>query len=190
MPQKLKISGPVAGAGLVISTVDPHRPEPPDVQKRSQFLTGAKRLTGQLQQERGLEIAQPHHKARERLEALHNELCVLEELLGTKAPDHVGPAAAAAGEALFSTLGKACFASESEAVAWARRSLPLSKAWAAAGRDADERAKAGRDHHRVRRDFWTDAERLACGIARHATVSGVTDAGRAVDEILTAGKWK
>jgi len=190
MTQKIKISGPVGGAGIVISTVDPHTPQPPDHAKRAQFLLGAERLTAQLQQERGEDHVRPHHKARERLEALHNELAVLEELLAQKLPDHVGPAAAAAGKVLFATLGKACFESESQAAAWARKSLPLTEAWKAAERDATERARANRDHQRVRKTFWEAAEALAGGVTRHSSVGGCLDLGRAIDECLTAGKWK
>ena len=131
MPQKIKISGPVGGAGIVVSSVDPHTPQPPDHQKRAQFLLGAERLTAQLQQERGEDHVRPHHKARERLEALHNELAVLEELLAQKLPDHVGPAANKAGKILLKLLGRDCFESEAAATAWARKSLPLSAAWAA-----------------------------------------------------------
>ena len=190
MPQKIKISGPVGGAGIVISTVDPHTPQPPDHAKRAQFLLGAERLTAQLQQERGTEHAQPHHAARERLEELHNELLILEELIAQKLPDHVSPAAAAAGKVLFATLGKACFESESQAAAWARKSLPLTEAWKAAERDATERGRTIRDHQRVRKTFWEDAERLAGGISRTCTVGGCTDLGRAIDETLQAGKWR
>lgn len=190
MSKRLKISGPVGGAGLVVSTVDPHTPQPPDHQKRTQFLLGAERLTAQLQQERGTEHAQPKREALEKLGELHNELSILEELLAQKTPDHVSPAATAAGKVLFATLGRDCFASEAEAIAWARKSLPLSAAWKAAGADADERAKAGRDHQRVRRDFWERAERLAGEIARHATRGGCTDLGAALDEVSTAGKWR
>ena len=191
MSQRLKISGPPSGAGIVVSSVDPHAPPPPpDHEKRSQFLLGAERLTAQLQQERGEDHVRPHHKARERLEALHNELAVLEELLAQKLPDHVGPAANKAGKILLKLLGRDCFESEAAATAWARKSLPLSAAWAAAGRDADERARANRDHQRVRKTFWEAAEALAGGVTRHSSVGGCLDLGRAIDECLTAGKWE
>ncbi len=189
MTRKLKISGPVGGAGIVISTVDPHRPEPPDVQKRQRFMKGASRLIEQLAQERGTEHAQQHHAARERLEALHNELAVLEELLAQKTPDHVGPAAAAAGQALFKALGPDCFETESQAAAWAKKYLPLSAAWKAAEADATERGRTIRDHQRVRRDFWERAAALAGAIARHATRGGCLDLGAALDETLEAGRW-
>jgi len=188
--KRIKISGPPTGAGIYVTPVDPHAHQPPDHQKRSQFLLGAQRLTAQLQQERGEEHAQPHHAAREKLGEVHNELCALEELLAVKLPDHVSPAANKAGKALFKLLGRDCFESEAEAAAWARKSLPLSAAWKAAGRDADERGRANRDRQRVRKTFWEDAERLAGGIARTCTVGGCTDLGRAIDECLTAGKWK
>lgn len=190
MPQKLKISGPVGGAGIIVSSVDPFKPQPPDHEKRQRFMLGAERLTAQLQQERGEAFAQPHHKARERLEALHNELCALEELLAVKLADHVSPAANKAGKVLFKLLGRDCFESEAEAIGWARKSLPLSAAWKAAGADADERGRAGRDRQRVRKTFWTDAERLAGQITRHSSVGGCLDLGRAIDETLEAGKWK
>lgn len=190
MSQRLKISGPVGGAGIIVSSVDPFKPQPPDHQKRAQFMKGAERLIGQLEQERGTEHAQPKREALEKLEALHNELCVLEELLAQKSPDHVGPAAAAAGKVLFKLLGRDCFETESQAAAWARKSLPLTSAWKAAERDATERGRANRDHQRVRKTFWEDAERLAGGIARTCTVGGCTDLGRAIDECLTAGKWR
>lgn len=190
MPQKLKISGPVGGAGIIVSSVDPFKPQPPDHEKRQRFMLGAERLTAQLQQERGEEHAQPKREALERLGELHNELLILEEQLGTKAADHVGPAAAAAGKSLFAVLGKSCFASEAEAAALARKFLPLSAAWAAAGRDADERGRTARDHQRVRRDFWERAEALAGGVTRHSSVGGCLDLGRAIDEVLTAGKWR
>lgn len=188
--KRIKISGPPAGAGLYVAPVDPHTPQPPDHAKRSQFLLGAERLTARLQQERGEEHAQPHHKALEALKGLHNELCALEELLAVKLPDHVGPAASKAGQALFKLLGRDCFASEAEAVSWGRKYLPLTEAWREAGRDADERVRTARDHQLARRDFWTDAERLAGAIARHATRGGCIDLGKAIDECLTAGKWK
>ena len=190
MPQKLKISGPVGGAGIIVSSVDPFKPQPPDHEKRQRFLLGAGRLISQLEQERGTEAAQPKREALAKLGELHNELSILEEQLATKAPDHITPAATAAGKVLFATLGKACFASEAEAVGWARKSLPLTAAWKAAGRDADERGRTARDHQRVRKTFWEDAERLAGGIARHATRGGCTDLGAAIDECLTAGKWR
>jgi len=190
MSKRIKISGPPTGAGIYVTPVDPQVPQPPDHQKRGQFLLGAERLTAQLQQERGEEHAQPHHKARERLEALHNELLILEEQLGTKLPDHVGPAAAAAGKSLFAVLGKSCFASEAEAVGWSRKFLPLTEAWREAGADADERGRTARDHQRVRRDFWERAAALAGGVTRHSSVGGCLDLGRAIDEVLTAGKWK
>ena len=189
MTRKLKISGPVGGAGIVISTVDPHRPEPPDVQKRQRFMKGAGRLIDQMQQERGTEHAKPKREALEKLEALHNELAVLEELLAQKLPDHVSPAANKAGKALFKLLGRDCFETEAQAAAWARKYLPLTAAWAKAGADADERGRTARDHQRVRRDFWERAAALAGGIARTCTVGGCTDLGRAIDECLTAGRW-
>lgn len=188
--KRIKISGPPTGAGIYVTPVDPHKPQPPDHQKRAQFLLGAERLTAQLQQERGLEIAQPKHAAREKLDALHNELSILEELLAVKSPDHVGPAAAAAGKALFKALGRDCFESEAEATGWARKSLPLSAAWKAAEADANERGRAERDRQRVRRAFWEDAATLAGKITRHAAVGGCLDLGRAIDETLEAGKWK
>lgn len=190
MSKRLKISGPATGAGLVVSTVDPFTPQPPDHQKRQRFMLGAERLIGQLEQERGEAYAQPHHKALEALKGLHNELCALEELLAVKLADHVSPAASAAGKSLFKALGRDCFASEAEAIAWARKSLPLSAAWKAAGADADERGRAERDRQKARRTFWEDAEALAGGIARHATRGGCTDLGAAIDECLTAGKWR
>ena len=190
MTKRIKISGPHGGGGIYVTPVDPHAHQPPDHQKRAQFLLGAERLIGQLAQERGTEHAQPHHKARERLEELHNELAVLEELLARKSPDHVGPAAAAAGKSLFAVLGKSCFASEAEAVSWGRKYLPLTEAWARAGADADERGRTARDRQRVRKTFWEAAEALAGGVTRHSSVGGCLDLGRAIDECLTAGKWK
>lgn len=190
MPQKLKISGPVGGAGIIVSSVDPFKPQPPDHEKRQRFMLGAERLTAQLQQERGEEHAQPKREALERLGELHNELSIIEELLAVKSPDHVSPAANKAGEVLFKLLGRDCFESEAEAIGWARKSLPLSAAWKAAGADADERGRAERDRQRVRRTFWTDAERLAGQITRHSSVGGCLDLGRAVDEVLESGRWK
>ena len=190
MTRKLKITGPATGAGIVVSTADPFTPQPPDHEKRQRFMLGAGRLIDQMQQERGTEHAQPKREALEKLGEVHNTLAILEEQLATKAPDHITPAANKAGKILFATLGKACFASEAEAVSWARKSLPLSAAWAAAGRDADERARANRDHQRMRRDFWERAEALAGGVTRHSSVGGCLDLGRAVDETLQAGKWK
>ena len=190
MSKKLQISGPVGGGGIIVSSVDPFKPEPPDHDKRAQFLLGAERLTAQLQQERGEEHVRPHHKAREKLAELHAELAILEEQVAAKAPDHITPAATAAGKVLFKLLGRDCFASEGEAVSWGRKYLPLSAAWAAAERDADERARANRDHQRMRRDFWERAEALAGGVTRHSSVGGCLDLGRAVDETLQAGKWK
>ena len=188
--KRIKISGPPTGAGIYVTPVDPHAHQPPDHQKRAQYLTGASRLIGQIAQERGEEHAQPKREALEKLEALHNELAIIEELLAVKLPDHVGPAANKAGKVLFKLLGRDCFESEAEATSWARKSLPLTAAWKAAGRDADERGRANRDHQKLRRDFWTDAEALAGGIARTCTVGGCTELGRAIDETLQAGKWR
>lgn len=190
MSKKLKISGPVGGAGIVVSTVDPFTPQPPDHEKRQRFMKGAGRLIDQMQQERGTEHAQPKREALEKLGEVHNELLIFEELIAQKLPDHVSPAANKAGKALFTLLGRDCFETEAQAAAWARKYLPLTAAWKAAGRDADERGRANRDHQRVRKTFWEDAERLAGGIARTCTVGGCTDLGRAIDETLQAGKWR
>lgn len=187
--KRIKISGPPTGAGIYVTPVDPHVHQPPDHEKRAQFMKGAGRLIGRLEEERGTEHVLPKREALEKLGEVHNELSIIEELLAQKSPDHVGPAAAAAGKALFKALGRDCFESEAEAVGWARKSLPLSAAWAAAGRDADERGRAERDRQRVRKTFWEAAERLAGGIARLATRGGCLDLGAALDETLEAGRW-
>ena len=189
MTKRIKISGPHGGGGIYVTPVDPHTPQPPDHQKRAQFLKGASRLIEQLAQERGTEHAQPKREALERLGEVHNTLAILEEQLATKAPDHITPAANKAGEVLFKLLGRDCFASEAEAAAWARKSLPLREAWAAAGAAATERGRANRDHQRVRRDFWDAAAALAGGISRHSTRGGCIDLGKAVDEVLESGRW-
>ncbi|MDD2241371.1 MAG: hypothetical protein PHO14_10195 [Kiritimatiellae bacterium] len=189
MSKKLKISGPATGAGIVISTVDPYQPQPPDHEKRQRFMKGAGRLIGQLEQERGTEHAQPKREALEKLGEVHNELLIFEELIAQKLPDHVSPAANKAGKALFKLLGRDCFETEAQAAAWARKSLPLTAAWKAAERDATERGRANRDHQRVRRDFWERAAALAGGVTRHSSVGGCLDLGRAIDEVLLAGRW-
>lgn len=187
--KRIKISGPPTGAGIYVTPVDPHVHQPTDHEKRQRFMKGAGRLIDQMQQERGTEHAQPKREALEKLAEVHNELLIFEELIAQKLPDHVSPAATAAGKVLFATLGKACFESESQAAAWAKKYLPLTAAWKAAGRDADERGRANRDQQRVRRDFWERAAALAGAIARHATRGGCVDLGRAIDEVLLAGKW-
>jgi hypothetical protein len=90
---------------------------------------------------------------------------------------------------LFKLLGRDCFESEAAATAWARKYLPLTAAWKAAGAAATERGRANRDHQRVRRDFWDAAAALAGGISRHSTRGGCIDLGKAVDEVLEAGRW-
>lgn len=189
MTRKLKITGPAGGAGIYVTPVDPHAHQQPDHEKRQRFMKGASRLIEQRAQELGTEHAQPKREALEKLGEVHNTLAILEEQLATKAPDHITPAAAAAGKVLFATLGKSCFASEGEAAAWARKSLPLTAAWKAAGAAATERGRTARDHQLARRDFWERAAALAGGIARHATRGGCLDLGAAVDEVLLAGKW-
>jgi len=160
-------------AAIKITTGAP--PPPTEPERRAFFIRGARRLRGD---EKG--IAE--------LESLHGEISILEQMLTEPAQDHVGPAARAAGAALHKALGKSCFASEQEAAGWATRNLPLTAAWQASARDADERMRASRQANTKRREFWALAEQVALPIARHTRHTD--DFGKMVHEVTEQGAFE
>jgi hypothetical protein len=152
-------------------------------------MRGAERLLRQFATMRGPDAAKPQQTALKKLGELHNELCALEEQIAQKLRDYVAPASRQAGKALFDALGRDCFTGLDQAQAWARKNIPLSAAWAAAERDANERTKACRDHARVRGDFWEKSEDLAGKLQRHSTRVGCLDLSLAMEEVLESGRW-
>ena len=146
-------------------------PEPEPI-RRDRFIKGAKMM-------------KPGAAGLTPLVRMRDELLTLETELATKTQDHITPAAQAAGYALFKVLGRECFASADEAVVWARKHLPLSKAWADTAADAGNRGKLERKRQDLRRTFWADAEALALKLQKQSPLDG----GRAIDEVMSVTEY-
>ena len=157
---------------MIINVPDRNEMPEPEAVRRDRFIKGAKMM------KRAAARLAPIVRA-------HEELLTLETKLAEKTPDRITPAAKAAGCALFKVLGIDCFASADEAAAWARKNLPLAKAWADSAADADSRGRLERQRQGLRRTFWADAEALALKIQKRSGLDG----GRAIDEVMAVTEY-
>ena len=176
-------SGPHA---VRVTQVDRGAKPIPETEKRARILRGLQRLTSEAQQLGREKAASEAQTLIDEAVRIVGTLTDVEAAIAEPRENHVGKAAADAARVLMKAL-PGCFASISEASAWAAANLPLAEARRAAGRDELEKTRLGQQRHGLRQSFWRAVEAAALLVA--ARVSASLDAGKCLDEAEHVGRF-
>jgi len=174
--------------GKTISVGVNHQQQPmiTDAERRGRILRGLQRLTSEARQ---LDREQAAAKAQGLIDEavrIVGQLTDIEAAIAEPRVNRVAAAGADAAKVLVKQL-PGCFASISEASAWACTHLPLTEARRAAGRDELQKTRLGQQRHELRQAFWKATEQAALLVA--ARVSASFDGGKCLDECEHCGRF-
>jgi len=172
--------------GVRVAITDRNAKPIGEPERRRTILRGLQRLTSEAAQLGRTGAAAKAQTLVDEATRLVGQLCDIEAAIAEPRENHVGKAAAAAARVLVKQL-PGCFASISEASAWACSHLPLTEARRAAGRDELQKTRLGQQRHTLRQAFWKATEQAALLVA--ARCSGTYDGGLCLDEAEHVGRF-
>ena len=155
-------------------------------ERRGRILRGLQRLTDEARQLGREKAASEAQGLIDEAVRLVGQLCDIEAAINEPRVNHVGKAAVDAARVLMKQLS-GCFASVSEAQAWAIGHLPLTEARRQAGQDELAKTRLGHQRHGLRQAFWKATEQAALIVA--ARCSGTYDGGKCLDECEHVGRF-
>jgi len=172
--------------GVRVAITDRNAKPIPEPERRARILRGLQRLTDEAKQLGRDGAAAKAQTLVDEATRIVGTLCDIESAINAPRVNHVGKAAADAARVLMKAL-PGCFASISEASAWAAAHLPLTEARRQAGQDELQKTRLGQQRHVARQSFWKATEQAALLVA--ARVSASLDAGKCVDECEHVGRF-
>ena len=172
--------------GVRVAITDRNAKPIGEPERRARILRGLQRLTSEAKQLGRDDAAAKAQTLVDEATRIVGQLCDIEAAIAEPRENHVGKAVAGAARVLVKQL-PGCFASISEAQAWACSHLPLSAARRQAGQDELAKTRLGQQRHTLRQSFWRAVESAALLVATR--VSGTNDSGLCLDECERVGRF-